>query len=470
MRKQYLALFAALLLVSGCVSLPGEEFSQTSMVDKLPYEKSVMTDTDSLWPEDLWWQRYQDNQLDQLIAQALEASPNLQIAEARINLALAGVLQSGAAMMPSVSANASMNETRLSYHNGNEFVPRGWNTFGSATLNFDYELDLFGKNRSQIAAAKSEVFASQAEQAQARLVLTTSITKAYAELARLYANLANVSEARDIRLKTVQLTRKRFEEGLENKGSVRSAEAALALTESSLLELQQQILIQKHALSALTGSGPDEGEILTEPVLILDASYGIPNDVGINLMGRRPDISVSRWQAEAAAHRIGVAKARFYPNVSLTGYIGSQAMGLEYMNLGGSLAGGVGPAIYLPIFQGGAIKAGYKAAGAQYNMAVATYNQVVNRAFQQLADVSAQRKFMQQRIKKMQQAEAAARDAYQIVNQRYEGGLMGYLDVLNAQDNWLSSKRNLVNLQSEAVFVDVETVLVLGGGFAAEHS
>ncbi|AJQ94163.1 efflux transporter outer membrane subunit [Gynuella sunshinyii] len=470
MRKQYLALYVALLLVSGCVSLPDEEPSHTSMVDKLQYEKSVTIDTDSLWPADQWWQRYHDDQLDQLIARALESAPNLQIAAARINLALASVQQSGAAMMPTISANASATQTRLSYHNGNDFVPRGWNTFGSATLNFDYELDLFGKNRAQIAAATSEMFASQAEQAQARLVLTASITKAYAELARLYANLANLSEARDIRLKTVQLTRKRYDEGLENRGSVRSAEAALALTESSLLELQQQILIQKHALSALAGAGPDEGEALTEPALTLDASHGIPSDAGINLIGRRPDISVSRLQAEAAAHRIGVAKSRFYPNVSLTGYIGSQAMGLENLNLGGSLAGGVGPAIYLPIFQGGAIKAGYKAAGAQYDSAVATYNQAVNRAFQQLADVSTQQKFMQQRIKKMQQAEAAAADAYQIVNQRYEGGLTGYLEVLNAQDNWLSSKRSLVNLQSEAVFVDVETVLVLGGGFIAEHS
>ncbi len=301
-------------------------------------------------------------------------------------------------------------------------------------------------------------------------MLSTSLVQSYAELARLYANRDTTVTALDIRKKTVSLLQQRFSNGLETRGAVRQAEALSANAEAELLNIDEYIALQKNALAALLGKGPDRGITISRPNVKLQQTFGLPKEAGIGLLGHRPDVTASRWRAESAAKRTGIAKAQFYPDVSISSFIGYQSFGLNNLTKSGNDAGSIGPAIYLPLFTGGRLQGQLTTAQASYEESVANYNATVTQAFHEVADVVTSSKALNGRLQKTQDAVNAAQDAYQIANNRYCGGLATYLDVLAAEDALLGSQRALVNLQSRAFSLDVALIHALGGGYQAARS
>jgi NodT family efflux transporter outer membrane factor (OMF) lipoprotein len=259
--------------------------------------------------------------------------------------------------------------------------------------------------------------------------------------------------------------RKRYENGLENKGAVSQAQSAASSVEAELLRLQESIVLQKNSLAALMGKGPARGESIVAPQCDLSKHFGLPGDSGVGLLGRRPDISAARWRVEAASHYIEAAKAQFYPDVSLSAFIGLQAFGLSDLFDSGNDAGNIGPAIYLPIFTGGRLEANLSSAEADYELAVSNYNETLVQAICQVADAATSMQALEGRIVKTREAVEAAKDAHQIATNRYEGGLARYLDVLTAEDALLTSERMLVNLESRAFSLDLALVHALGGGY-----
>jgi len=364
----------------------------------------------------------------------------------------------------------SASESKVSYQYQAYAPPKNWNDYGSATLNFSYDFDFWGKNKAAVAAATSDFAAAQAESATANLMISTSLVQSYAELARLYANRDTAVTASDIRKKTVSLLQQRFSNGLETQGAVRQAEALRANAEAELLSIDESIALQKNALAALLGKGPDRGLSISRPEVKLQQSFGFLKKPGLGLLGHRPDVTASRWRAESAAKRIGIAKAQFYPDVSLSAFIGYQAFGLDNLTRSGNDAGSIGPALYLPLFTGGRLQGQLTTAEASYEEAVANYNNTVTQAFHDVADVVTSSKALTARLQKTQEAVDAAQDAYQIANNRYRGGLATYLDVLTAEDALLGSQRALVNLQSRSFSLDVALVHALGGGYQAPRS
>jgi len=421
------------------------------------------------WPTERWWQAYQDPQLDQLIDEAQAGAPSLAVAQARLRRAEAGVQNADAATGPQLSANLSATEVKQSYNylTPTTMTPQGWQDYGRATLDFSWEIDFWGRNRAALAAATSDLEAARAEAAQARLVLATSIANAYAELARLDAAHETATAAVEVRSKTAQLFKQRFDNGLETLGGVRQADARLAGAQGELLAVEEQLALQRNRIAALIGAGPDRGLAIERPLIRLERTPGLPASLALDLLGRRPDVIAARLRAEAAGKRIDVAHAEFYPNVNLAGLLGAQSLGLDKLFRSGSDIGSVGPAISLPIFNGGRLQSQYRSARAGYDEAVANYDATVTQALQDVADAAVSQRALGKQLQRGDEAVEAAREAWRIARNRYEGGLSNYLDVLSAEDILLANWRNLTDLQSRAFALDVALVRALGGGYSA---
>ncbi|NUU01233.1 efflux transporter outer membrane subunit [Herbaspirillum robiniae] len=463
------AIAAAAALLAGCASFTdlGPRAEPKSIDSYQSSQMLAATAPQAAWPADAWWHVYGDDQLNALIDDALKGAPSMAVAKARLLRAEGSAQQQGAALYPEISANASLDHMKQSYNNGipADFVPKDYNNETRATLDFSYEIDFWGKNRAALAAATSELEAARADAAQARITLSTSIASAYAELEHLYAQRDTNEAALKVRVDSLDLFNQRFANGLETRGSVKQMEARRAMAEADLKATDESIGLQRNKLAALAGAGPDRGLLLVRPKIDMSRPFALPDQVPVNLLGRRPDIVAARLRAEAAGKQIKVARAAFYPNVNLKAYFGFQSLGIDMLTSRGSDIGSIGPAISLPIFNGGRLRGQFRSASASYDEAVANYDQAVTQALQDVADVGVSEKALSGRLEKVQAAADAAEEAYRIVSNRYNGGLANYLDVLNAQDTLITNLRQLSDLRSRMFSLDVALVRALGGGY-----
>jgi NodT family efflux transporter outer membrane factor (OMF) lipoprotein len=220
-------------------------------------------------------------------------------------------------------------------------------------------------------------------------------------------------------------------------------------------------------LAALAGAGPDLGLALKRPAATSRAAFGLPPNLQADLLGRRPDLQAARLRAEAAAKRIDVARAGFYPNVNLAAFIGVQSLGLNNLTKSGSDIGQAGLAFSLPIFEGGRLEGAYRGARADYDAAVATYDRTLITALQEVADAAAGQRALSVRLGAAREALAHGEEAYRIARLRYEGGLSNYLTLLTAEDAVIAQRRAVAQLEARALTLDASLVRALGGGFRA---
>jgi NodT family efflux transporter outer membrane factor (OMF) lipoprotein len=377
--------------------------------------------------------------------------------------------QAGAALLPSVDAQGSVVLDKQSYNNGfpKEFVPKGWQDRGQAAMTLDFDIDLWGKNRAALAAATSERRAAEIDVQQARLMLTTGIANAYADLAQLYVDRDISQGAYDIRAATQKLVDDRVKSGLDTQGDLSQAEAGVLSARADLAAADEMIALRRNQLAALIGAGPDRGIDIARPTVGSLAARGLPDGVTTDLIGRRPDVAAARARLEAAASRIKEARAAFFPAINLSALVGIQSLGLNTLVKEDSLYGTVGPAISLPIFHGGALSGRYRGARAGYDEAVASYDRTVLDAYREVADAVTSQRALGQRLADAHAALAASEKAYDIARQRYRGGLSTYLDVLTVEERLLQARRASAQLDSRAFALDVALVRALGGGFAA---
>jgi NodT family efflux transporter outer membrane factor (OMF) lipoprotein len=371
--------------------------------------------------------------------------------------------------LPTVSGNASVEEMKQSYNLGipAQFVPQGYNAYGLLTLNFNWELDFWGKNRAALAAAVSDSRAAQADAAEARLMLSTNVAAAYADLARLYAERDVAERAMAVQGETSKLVADRVLNGLDTLAEQRQAEAEPLQAKADLSAIDEQIALTRNRLAALAGAGPDRGLGLARPSAATLKPLGVPAELAASLVGRRPDVTAARWRAEAAASRIHEARAAFFPDINLAAFLGTQALHLNKVFAAGSDVGSVGPAVTLPIFEGGRLRAGLRGAEADRDAAVASYDAAVTEAFRQVADVVASSRALQSQIADSKAALAASEDAFRIATLRYKGGLATYPTVLLAEQGVLRRRRIVADLDARALALDVELVRALGGGYHA---
>jgi len=468
--KHLWALAVATLGLASCASLPpmGSVRNPRPVADYAATQS--FTAPASEWPSDGWWKVYGDPQLGSLIDAALQGSPSMAQAQARVMKAAATAGEAQAARLPTLEGDGSYAEVKESLNQGfppqfAQYLPRGYNSYGYLALKFGYEFDFWGKNRAAIAAATSDLRAAQADAAEARLALSTGIALAYADLARLFAE-RDVAE-RSVRNKeeTEGLVLRRVDNGLDTRAELKEAEAGAPAARAQMAAVDEQIAQTRNRIAALMGAGPDRGISIERPAVSHLKSFGLPGELQAQLLGRRPDVVAARWRAEAAAKRIHVARAQFYPNINLSAYLGQQALFASLLFKDSSQIGSVGPAVSLPIFEGGRLRDQYRGARSDYDDAVASYDATLVQALQELADTAASERALRLRLQESRAALAADEEAYRLTRLRYEGGLANYQSVLLAEDAVLQARMIVADLEARAFTLDVQLVQALGGGY-----
>ncbi len=418
------------------------------------------------WPREDWWRRYGDPQLDTLIAEGLAANPSLSAARARLARADAAAGVARAALYP--KANGNFDSTYQRYSENYIWPPPlagNWNTDNRLTLDFSYEFDFWNKNGAALEAALSQAQAATADAQAARVVLTSGIARAYFNLQRLFAqrdvSRAAIAQREDI----VRITTQRYAAGLDTKVEIRQAEAALATVRTELAQYDEAVALARNQLAALVGAGPERGSTIAAVRAEARPAAALPPAIPLDLVGHRPEVVAARWRVEGTQHDVEVAKALFYPNINVVAFLGFSSLGLSKLLLAGSEAAGVGPAIHLPIFEGGRLNANLRGRGADVDLAVSAYNQAVIDAVRDLADALAAIEGLSHVAAEQARARAATTDAYNIAVIRYKAGLGNYLTVLTAQTQELVQERLAADLTARAFELDVNLARALGGGY-----
>ena len=424
------------------------------------------------WPADRWWKVYADPQLDALEVEALEGSPNLKVAEARVRQASASVETARAALLPQFSGEGGIQTTKQSLNEGyppqfQQYLPAGYHTQTRIAADLDWQLDFFGRNRAALAAATSDQEADAADAAAARLQLTVAVASAYADLIRLYADRDAAVDALRVRQATLQLVRQRLQNGLETRGEFSQQAEFVPAAQGDIDLIDRQILASRHQIAALVGAGPDRGLRITRPVAGQAYAVGLPPHLAVDLVGRRPDLVAARLRAEAASRRVKVARLDFYPNIDLQGLYGTQSLGINTLFQYASVIGAIGPAIRLPIFSEGRLEGAYRGARAEYDQAAANYDQTLANALRDVADAITAERALASQQKDARGQLVSADDAFRIATLRYQGELSPYLNVLTAENGALTARRQVADLQAQQISLDVALVQALGGGFDA---
>jgi NodT family efflux transporter outer membrane factor (OMF) lipoprotein len=468
--KAIAALGATLLGLASCATIPDLGSAPKPKAATDYAAKQSFTAPAGEWPADRWWNAYGDPQLTSLIDAALQGSPTMAQAQARVTKAAAAAGEAKAASLPTLEGDGSYAEVKESLNQGfppqfAQYLPRGYNSSGYLALKFGYEFDFWGKNRAAIAAASSELRAAQADAAEARLALSTGIAMAYADLGRLFAERDVAERSVQNKEETAGLVLRRVENGVDTRAELKEAEAGAPAARAQMAAVDEEIAQTRNRIAALMGAGPDRGIDIERPATLRLNAFGLPAQLQAQLLGRRPDLVAARWRAEAAAKRIHVAQAQFYPNINLVAYIGQQALFANLLFKPSSQIGSVGPAVTLPIFEGGRLRDQYRGARSDYDDAVASYDATLVQALEELADAAASERALGLRMQESKTALAADEEAYKLTRMRYEGGLANYQSVLLAEDAVLQARTIVADLDARAFTLDVELVQALGGGY-----
>lgn len=412
-----------------------------------------------------WWLAFGNAQLDSLIAQAIKGNPSLQVARARLARAQATVSATQAADKPQINGELDLTRQKFS---GNYIYPAplggSVQETGGLQLNGSWELDFFGKNRTAIEAAIGSANAASADADAARILLASNVARSYVQWARLHDQLAVAERTLAQREEVFKLVRDRVAAGLDTRLQSKQSEGAIPQARQQIESFREQIEIAQHALDALVAQ-PGATAALVPPALDSLKTIALQPTIPADLLGRRADIAAARWRVEAATSDVANAKTQFYPNVNLVAFAGFSSIGYGNLLKSDSQQWGVGPAIRLPIFEGGRLRANLRGKEADLDGAIESYNSTVLDAVRDVADQVTSVQSVVRQQAQQRESQDAAEAAYDIAVQRYSAGLGNFLDVLTAETTVLIQRREGVDLAARALDSQVALARALGGGW-----
>ncbi|WP_083811518.1 efflux transporter outer membrane subunit [Asticcacaulis biprosthecium] len=467
-----LALASVLLVLAGCASVPDATTTAPTDPATLASAQTLKGEAGA-WPEQAWWRGFNDPQLNALMDEAFANSPDMLAASARLKKARAFSGQVKAAMEPDARFNASIQETKQSLNMGfppsfKDFLLDGYHPSTRITVEANYDLDLWGKSKAAVRGAAGQQKATELEAVVVRQNLSVAIARAYVELNHLYETrdyLADLKHGADVKLELYQA---RADRHLEPQDTVLRARDEQAQVAGRIAAVDGAIAAQGHLIATLTGAGPDRALRLTRPNLAPADTYGLPDDVHANLLGRRPDVLAARLRVEAQGQNIKYTQADYYPNVKLSAYFGLQAIGIPNLTNDGSDIGGIGPAFSLPLFHQKRLDAAYRSAEADYDLAVADYDTTLTRALQDVANAANGTRTTVGQVKSAQARRDSAEDGYQLSSARFQRGLATKMEILTAHANVVTADSALSDLKAQAYNDRISFIAALGGGYASK--
>jgi NodT family efflux transporter outer membrane factor (OMF) lipoprotein len=413
-----------------------------------------------------WWETFGDPQLNALEVEVTTSNQNLKIAQARFEQARAIVHFNRAALFPAISTAPGIESIRDSAHT--PYLPTT-STTGEFILPFDvsYEVDVWGRVRRTIAASREEAQATAGDLASVSLSL-------HAELAYDYFELRSADAQKELLDQTVksyqdalQLTVNRFDGGAAPKSDVEQAQTQLQTTMVQDTDVGVQRSQFEHAIAILLGKPPAAFSLPALPLHMQppDISFGLPSQ----LLERRPDIASAERRVAESNEQIGIAKAAYYPTITLGGSAGFEGDEITNWFTWPSKFWAVGPSMVETLFDGGRRHATSQAAVANYDATVAAYRETTLTALQQVEDNLAALHILQQEAQQQQQATSSAQESLRIFNDRYIGGVDPYLQVITAQTIALQNQRNDVDILRRRMDASVLLIKALGGGWDASQ-
>jgi NodT family efflux transporter outer membrane factor (OMF) lipoprotein len=416
-----------------------------------------------------WWSVFRDEELNTLEKQALDANQTIKISTARLEQARASAAIQVATQFPTLAVSPLAERQRISGNRppNSTFPVTSAVTQNSYAIPFvaGYEVDLFGRRRRSIEAAQASYQASAADLENVRLVITAELAGDYFTLRQLDTELRILNRTVDTLQRGLQLVDSRHKGGVASGLDVAEEETLLNTTRTQAILLQQQRKQFEDAIAVLIGKPAPEFHLAIEELkdvpLALDA--GLPSD----LLERRPDIAEAERQMAVANAQIGVARSAYYPSLNLFANGGWQAADVAKLMNVQSTFWAVGASVAQNIFSGGSVRAQVQFAKAGYDASVAAYRDSVLNAFREVQDDVTGLTVLDQANQSQQQAVDAARRTLDIASSRYTGGLVNYLDVVNAQQNLLNSEQELAVIHGQRLVTSVLLIKALGGGWDA---
>jgi NodT family efflux transporter outer membrane factor (OMF) lipoprotein len=456
---------AIALAVTGC-SIPSK-LSHPAIRDDVPLA-GLDVATRTGWPDAQWWRQYNDPQLDMLIEMAMKGSPDIAQARSRVDSAQQSIRATAAQTGLSVNGSGQFERQRLSETGliPPKFLGFTWYNQADLGVQAQYDFDWWGKKRNAIESAVDQAHAAEAQHSAAALAIQSNVADTYFGWLADEARIDIAHQAVQTQEQLVHLAELRVHQGVDLPDTAQSARAQLAAAREMLVTLEGSAKIRLAALASLVGVAPAELPVL-QPRALPTVDSGLPDKVGVDLIARRPDIAASRWQVESALRQTDVARAEFFPDVSISAMAGLSSIDMDKFFSAGSRVFGLTPAVHLPIFTSGLLKANYGVSKAQLEAAVAQYNSTVLSAAR---DVSTQSLTAQQLAGRRheQQAQIDANERLVAAAQaRARQGVRDIRETLGAKAQLLQQRDNAVSLQAQAASTDLALIKALGGGYRA---
>nr|WP_320116818.1 efflux transporter outer membrane subunit [uncultured Desulfuromonas sp.] len=470
MKNNLITLITALVLtggLSGCAGFHG--IDSTATMRNAPQSLSTGQLASGPWSDRDWWHLFNDPQLNALMTEALDNSPTLKEAQARIRraLALAGQVRSGYG--PQVALQGETIYQRFT-ENGSVGEKYAGDTDSANRLGFNlaYDLDLWGRKKAAYRAALGTAKAAEVEAQAVKLTLTCAIAETYSQLRRVTTQKELYTQRLEQDEQIRELRRLRADAGLEPEDDGRRVANKNALTRVTIALLTEQQTLLQHRLGTLAGAGPQRGLALNAPPAASLAPPTLPSTIPAQLIGRRPDVVAQLWRIDALTHGIASAKAAFYPDVNLSAFAGFDAIGLENLLESGSRVYGVGPALTLPLFTSGRLQSALAAENAAYDGAVEHYNALILTAVHEVADAVTSWQASTRRLDDREEALEQLTALHHLAELHYANGLSGRIPVLDAQTRILDEQSAQAELRQRRELALLALIRALGGGLTPQ--
>ncbi|MGN6479696.1 efflux transporter outer membrane subunit [Luteibacter sp.] len=460
-------LAAALATVLAACHVP-TKIDHPTLRDDVPLA-GIDAGTRAGWPAAQWWRAYNDPQLDQLMEMALRGAPDLAQAKTRVDSAQQNIRVAAAQAGLRVDGSAQVTRQRMSEHGliPAQFLGFTWYNQADLGVQVSYDFDWWGKKRFTIESAIDSARAAEAERSAASLSIQSTVADTYFGWLTDKARSGLADQLIASRERALRIAELRVKQGVDVPDTVQQARGDLSAARQQKTALEGSAAIRRAALAALVGVSPQDLPALT-PRALPDVAPGLPDNVGTDLMARRPDIAASRWQVEAALRQTDAARAQFFPDVSLSGMAGLSSIDLDKVFNASSRVFSLTPALHLPIFEGGALEANHGVTRAQLDAAVAQYNATVASAAR---DVSTQALGAQQLAARRTQQDDALNAASTLLasaKARAARGVRDDRESLATQAALLQQQDMATDLHGQALATDVSLIKALGGGYRAE--
>ena len=411
-----------------------------------------------------WWEIFGDPQLNDLITKIDVSNQTLAASEAQFRQTLAALGISRAALFPTLDANATVVRS----HSPGSTL--GGTTAGKTVTSYggrftaQWEIDLWGRVRRSVEAAEAAARASSADVGAARLSLQAQLATSYFQLRSLDAQARLLDDTVGALKKSLELTENRYRAGVVARSDVVQADAQLKSTLVQTVDLGVQRAQLEHAIAVLTGVPPAQLRISNSDSFETAVPI-VPPGLPSALLERRPDVAAAERRVHASNAQIGVAKAAYFPQVTLTGVYGATSPDVSLFFVGASRTWSIGPSIAQSIFDAGLRRSQTEQAITAYDATVANYRQVTLTAFQEVEDNLAALRILEEEARSEAEAVEAARLSLSLVLNQYKAGTVSFLNVVTAQTALLNEERNAVGIQVRRLAAVVALIRALGGGW-----